>query len=142
MSTREPSDRGYLCCGEGWWWSEAAEYEHRFVFRRALTRGEQVVSEFQMHVVVVGCGVAHLEERTRVGRRKGACLPTRGPVSRKVRSKMYRARNVVDVMGGCGARSVLRGEGCWMLSSTRKRHPQSASWEGQFADSGMQTHAV
>lgn len=133
MSTREHSDRRYYCGGVGWRRSEASGCEQRLALRRSFTPKEQVVSGFQMHVVDVGCGVAHLEERTRVGGQVGACPPTRSPFPERVRSKMCRARNVVDVVSGCGARTVLRGEGCWMLSSARKRHPQSAPSEGRLS---------
>ena len=67
MSTREHSDRRYFCCGVGWRRSEASECEHGLVLRRWFTQEKQLISGFQMQVVDVGCGVAHLEERTRVG---------------------------------------------------------------------------
>ena len=136
MSTREHSSRR-SCCGVGWWRSEASECEQGLTLRRAVAPEKAEFSGFQMHVVDVGGCVAHLEERTRVGRPEGAGLPARGPFPSQVRSKMYRGRNVVDVMSGCGAHTVLRGEGCWMLSSGMKRHPQSAPTEGRLAGYGI-----
>ena len=137
MSTRAHSDRRDCCCGVGWWRSEASECEQGLTLRRAFTPVEAEISGFQMHVVDVGCDVAHLEERTRVGRSEGAGLPARGPFPEQVRSRMYRGRNEVEVWCGCGAYTVLLGEGCWMLSSVTKRHPQSASAEGRATGFGI-----
>lgn len=90
--------------------------------RFAVSRNQ--ISGFQVRVVEVRWCGEYLEERGGVGRYAEANCPIPNLVAD--RNWMRRVCDGGGVVVDCGARSTVRGEGCWTPVSVGDRCPQFA----------------